>query len=96
MEPPAFYEGRDQFTVELAPQARARVTLTVPDGQAPPDLRYGQKVEFEARVRPLRNFHNPGAFDYEGYAARSHIYWTASVAGDRSITVQPGRCGSNS
>jgi competence protein ComEC len=94
VEPPAFYEGRDQFTVELAPKARARVTLTVPDAQAPPDLRYGQKVEFEARVRPLRNFQNPGAFDYQGYAARSHIYWTASVAGDRSITVQPGRCGS--
>ena len=94
VEPPAFYEGRDQFTVELAPKTRARVTLIVPDGQAPPDLRYGQKVEFEARVRPLRNFHNPGAFDYQGYAARSHIYWTASVAGDRSITVQPGGCGS--
>ena len=94
VEPPAFYEGRDQFTVELAAKARARVTLTVPDGQAPPDLRYGQKVEFEARVRPLRNFQNPGAFDYQGYAARSHIYWTASIAGDRSITVQPGGCGS--
>ena len=94
VEPPAFYEGRDQFTVELAPKARARVTLTVPDGKTPSYLHYGQKVEFEARVRPLRNFQNPGAFDYQGYAARNHIYWTASVAGDRSITVQPGRCGS--
>ncbi len=94
VEPPAFYEGRDQFTVELARRARARVTLTVPDGGTPPDLRYGQKVEFEARVRPLRNFQNPGAFDYQGYAARSHIYWTASVARDSSIAVLPGRCGS--
>ena len=94
VEPPAFYEGRDQFTVELARQARARVTLTVHDGEQPPDLRYGQKVEFEARVRPLRNFQNPGAFDYQSYAARSHIYWTASVANGSSIAVQPGRCGS--
>jgi competence protein ComEC len=94
VEPPAFYAGRDQFTLELALNARARVTLTVPDGQSPPDLRYGQKVEFEARVRAVRNFHNPGAFDYEAYAARSHIYWTASVAKDRAITVQRGRCGS--
>lgn len=93
VEPPAFYEGRDQFTLELAPKARARVTLTIPDGQSPPNLRYGQQVEFEARVRPVRNFHNPGAFDYEAYAARSHIYWTASVAKDQVITVQPGRCG---
>lgn len=92
--PSAFYAGRDQFTVELAPQARARVTLTVADGAKPPNLRYGQKVEFEARVRAVRNFQNPGAFDYQGYAARSHIFWTASVAKDRAITVQPGRCGS--
>ena len=94
VEPSAFYQGRDQFTVELAPRARARVTLTVPDGGKPPELRYGQKVEFEGRVRPVRNFQNPGAFDYEGFAARSHIYWTASIAADRFITVQPGRCGS--
>ncbi len=92
--PPAFYEGRDQFTVELARRARARVTLAVREGEKPPDLRYGQKVEFEARVRPLRNFQNPGAFDYQGYAARSHIYWTASIAGGGSVTVEPGHCGS--
>jgi competence protein ComEC len=94
VEPPAFYEGRDQFTVELAPGARARVTLTVRDGETPPDLRYGQRVEFEARVRAVRNFNNPGAFDYQGYAARSHIYWTASVATGRAVSIQPGTCGS--
>ena len=66
VEPSAFYQGRDQFTVELAPRARARVTLTVPDGGKPPELRYGQKVEFEGRVRPVRNFQNPGAFDTKG------------------------------
>jgi competence protein ComEC len=94
VDPPAFYEGRDQFTVELARKARARVTLAIRDDETPPDLRYGQTVEFEARVRPLRNFQNPGAFDYQAYAARSHIYWTASVASGASIAVQPGRCGS--
>jgi competence protein ComEC len=94
VEPAAFYEGRDQFTVELAPGARARVTRMIPAGEAPPDLRYGQNVEFEARVRAVRNFQNPGAFDYQTYAARSHIYWTASVASDHAITIQPGRCGS--
>ena len=78
VEPAAFYEGRDQFTVELAPEARARVSRMIRAGEAPPDLRYGQNVEFEARVRAVRNFQNPGAFDYQTYAARSHIYWTAS------------------
>lgn len=92
--PPAFYEGRDQFTVELGPRARARVSLTVRDGEAPPDLRYAQLVEFEARVRPVRNFQNPGAFDYQSYSARSDIYWTASIAAGSAVKVLPGRCGS--
>jgi len=94
VEPPAFYEGRDQFTVELAPKARARVTLIRKDGQPTPDLRYGQKVEFEARVRSIRNFQNPGAFDYQAFAARSHIYWTASIAKDNPISILSGECGS--
>src|SRR3984893_588386 len=67
VSPPAFYEGRDQFVLELARKARARVSLTVREGEMPPDLRYGQPVELEARVRPIRNFQNPGAFDYQAY-----------------------------
>src|SRR6202162_1332136 len=92
--PPAFYEGRDQFVIELARKARARVSLTVRDGETPPDLHYGEAVELEARVRPIRNFQNPGAFDYQGYSARSDIYWTASMAVGSSVKVLPGRCGS--
>jgi competence protein ComEC len=94
VSPPAFFEGRDQFLLELAPDARARVTLSMKDGQIPPDLRYGQLVELEARVRRIRNFQNPGAFDYEGFSARSHIYWTASTSAGSLVTVKPGRCGS--
>lgn len=93
VSPPAFYEGRDQFVVELAKKARARVSLTVRDGETPPDLRYGQLVEFEARVRRIRNFQNPGAFDYQAFSARSDIYWTASMAAGSVVKVLPGRCG---
>ncbi len=95
VSPPAFYEGRDQFTVELAPKARAQVSMIVRDGVEPPDLHYGQRVEFEARIRPTRNFQNPGAFDYEAYLARSNIYWTASIPAGARLSVVPGRCGSN-
>ena len=63
------------------------MTLTVLEGAQPPDLQYGQKVEFQARVRRVRNLQNPGAFDYEGYAARSHIYWNASVRKDQPIRI---------
>jgi competence protein ComEC len=94
VSPPAFYEGRDQFVVELAPNARARVSLTVREGETPPNLHYGQMVELEARVRAIRNFQNPGAFDYQGYSARSDIYWTASMAAGNGVKVLVGRCGS--
>ncbi|HTS48332.1 MAG TPA: DNA internalization-related competence protein ComEC/Rec2 [Bryobacteraceae bacterium] len=94
VSPPAFYEGRDQFAVELAPKARAQVSMIVRDGDTPPDLHYGQMVEFEARIRPTRNFQNPGAFDYQAYLARSYIYWTASIPAGARLSVVPGRCGS--
>src|SRR5258708_9368261 len=94
VEPSAFNDGRDQFILELAPRARARVSLAVRDGDTPPNFVYGQNVELEARLRPVRNFQTPGAFDYAAYSARSYIYWTASVAAGSPLTVQPGRCGS--
>ncbi|MDQ2950596.1 MAG: competence protein ComEC family protein, partial [Acidobacteriota bacterium] len=94
VDPPIFYEGRDQFTVELAPRVGVRAGLTLREGETPPDLRYGQRVEFEARVRQIRNFHNPGAFDFAEYSARRQIYWTASIRAGSPVQVIPGRCGS--
>jgi competence protein ComEC len=94
VSPPVFSEGRDQFTVELGSRARAKVSWTLRDGEKPQDLKYGQRVEFEARIRPTRNFHNPGAFDYQGYLARSNIYWTASIPAGGRVATEPGRCGS--
>jgi competence protein ComEC len=94
VSPPAFYEDRDQFVIELARRARARVSLTVKDGENPPDLHYGEMVELQARVRAIRNFQNPGAFDYQAYSAQSDVYWTASMAAGSGVKVLPGRCGS--
>ena len=79
VEPPIFSEGREQFVLELDPGARARVSLYLKEGQAAPPLQYGQRVEFDAKLRRTRNFGNPGAFDYAGYLARKDIYWTAST-----------------
>jgi competence protein ComEC len=94
VEPSAFNAGRDQFTLEIAPHARARVSLAVREGETPPNFVYGQNIELPARLRPVRNFQNPGAFDYAAYSARSYIYWTASVAAGSPMTLLPGRCGS--
>lgn len=94
VEPSAISIDRDQFVLELEPGARVRVSLFVREGEQPPILRYGQRVELDARVRAARNFNNPGGFDYVHYLARQNIYWTASAAASAPIRVLPGSCGS--
>ncbi len=94
VEPTVFSADREQFTLELDPGARARVSLPLRDGDAPQRLDYGQRVDIEGRIRPPRNFNNPGSFDYAGYLARQRIFWTASMAPGTSARVLPGRCGS--
>ncbi|HUE02070.1 MAG TPA: ComEC/Rec2 family competence protein [Bryobacteraceae bacterium] len=94
VHPPALSADRERFVVELEPGARVQVTAYAVEGQAPPALHYGQRVEFEARVRRPRNFGNPGAFDNARYLARRNIYWTASMSTGTEVTVLPGQCGS--
>ncbi len=93
VSPPALYEGRDQFLLELAPGARARVNLYLREGETPPTLNYGQRIELDARVRRPHNFGNPGAFDHVGYLARQDIYWSASASGVESVHLLDGSCG---
>src|SRR6266851_4421546 len=45
VEPTVFSEGREQFTLELAEGARARVTLGLREGDVAQELAYGQRVE---------------------------------------------------
>jgi len=94
VDPPAFFPDRTRFVLELEPKARVRVTLYPRPGERPPELRYGQRVEVEGRLRKVRNYGNPGAFDIESYLARKHIYWTASVPAGSPVRVLPGECGS--
>ncbi len=94
VEPSAISPDRDQFTLELEPGARVRVSLYMGEGEQPPNLRYGQRVELDAKVRPTHNFNNPGSFDYAHYLARQGIYWTASARAAAPIQILPGRCGS--
>ena len=94
VEPSTLYQNREQFTLELDPGARARVSFNLRDGEQAPALSYGQRVEIDAHVRRPRNFRNPGAFDYAGFLARQQIYWTASIPHGGRISVLGGRCGS--
>lgn len=94
VESPAWSEDRAQFILELAPRARARMNLYLRKGEAPPELRYGQRVEVDARFREPRNFENPGAFDFAGYLSRRDVYWLGSISGATALRGLPGACGS--
>jgi competence protein ComEC len=69
------------------------VTLYTRAGEALPELRYGQKIELDARIRKPHNYGNPGAFDYAHYLAQRDVYWTASAAA-KSVRFLGGHCGS--
>ncbi|MFM2124469.1 MAG: hypothetical protein RL328_920, partial [Acidobacteriota bacterium] len=90
VQPTVLSNDRAQFVLELEPGARAQVQ--VPSN--PVQLRYGQRVEIEARFRTPHNFQNPAAFDYAAYLARRDIFWTALVPAKGSVRVLPGECGS--
>lgn len=94
VEPPSVQTDRDQFVLEIAPGQRVRVSLYLKEGETPPSLAYGNRVEVDARVRRPRNFGNPGAFDYEGYLARRQIRWLAAANGAAAVRVLTGDCGS--
>jgi competence protein ComEC len=94
VEPSVFYQDRDQFTLELAPNSAARVSLTLRDGETAPEVGYGQRVEIEARVHRIRGFHNPGSFDFAIWSARRNLYWNAIMHAGARPRLLPGHCGS--
>lgn len=85
---------RERFGVELAAGARAEVSLYNKPGETFPALPYGASVEFQGKARTPHNFGNPGAFDYQHYLARQHIYWNLSAAAS-TVRVLPGHCGNH-
>lgn len=93
IEPPKFMPGREQFVLEIAPAARARVNLYLKEGEIAPPLRYGERVTVEGRVRSPRNYGNEGAFDVETFLARQQIFWTVSARSGVPIERQEGNCG---
>ena len=94
INPPVFSPQREQFTLELAPKAAARISVIVKPGESLRAIAYGERVEVAVKVRSPRNYQNPDAFDYAGYLAAQHIYWNGSVANPSGIRPLPGRCGS--
>src|SRR5206468_3513534 len=83
VDPALVAADRERFVLELAPGARAQVSLFEKTGLAKagstfPTLPYGTRLEFQGKVRRPHNFNNPGSFDAVHYLARQQIYWNAS------------------
>jgi competence protein ComEC len=53
-----------------------------------PEIAVGDIIRFKSRMRSIRNFKNPGGFDYKRYMAFRGIYATAYVRGDRIRIVE--------
>jgi competence protein ComEC len=92
VDPALVAADRERFTIELAPGARAQVSLFAKPGEPFPALPYGTRIEFTGKVRSPHNYNNPGSFDAVHYFARQQIYWSAS-ADAAGVHILPGRCG---
>ena len=91
VDPALIASEREKFVLELAPGARAQVSLYSRDGHFPA-LSYGTLVEFTGKVRTTHNYRNPGDFDAVHYLARQSIYWNVS-ADSGGIRLLSGHCG---
>ncbi len=98
--PPEPLGDADRFVLEVesvyrGTLASGRVLTTVyRRSEDPPlDLAYGTHVEFLARVRPPRNYGNPGAFDRVGWLAEQGIYLTATVRPRTPLMVSVAKRG---
>ena len=58
-----------RLTIYSRPQGRGEAKAAAPV----PLYIYGQRLRLVAKLRPPRNFGNPGAFDYRGYLAQRGI-----------------------
>lgn len=84
---------RLQFVLRIADGARLQVSIFPRAEETLPALRYGQQAEVEGRVRPPRNFRNPGSFDYERHLARQQIHWLLSATGASRWRPSSQECG---
>ena len=80
-----------RLTIYSRPESRS-------DGKAAPPMplyMYGQRLRLTAKLRPPRNFGNPGAFDYRGYLAQRGIAALGS-ANQADVQMLPGFTGTRS
>lgn len=89
----------DVETEQLSDEGRAqpvqvgvRLSIYAKDGGNMRAFRYGERLQFPAKLQLPRNYRNPGAFDYAGYLADNGIRALASVKYNE-VSVLPGFAG---
>jgi competence protein ComEC len=71
----------------LTVAGRIRVTVA---GEAP-ELFSGTTLVFHSRIKPFRNFKNPGGFDYRRHMMFQRVFGSAFVRGER-LRIVGGEC----
>ncbi|MCD6184571.1 MAG: DNA internalization-related competence protein ComEC/Rec2 [Deltaproteobacteria bacterium] len=86
---PVFYGKRLKFSIrsELLKDKNKSFPVTgkirlVVSGKHPV-LRVGDKIKFYSKIRAIRNFNNPGGFDYKRYMSFKGIWGSSYTRGDR-------------
>ena len=92
--PPAKYSGRQKFILSCETLrdnnrsfpvvGKIRVTIAGDDF----NLSRGDRITFYSRIRSIRNFNNPGGFDYKRYMAFKKVWGTAYVSGKRLVVLE--------
>jgi competence protein ComEC len=62
--------------------------IRVSVGGPGPEFAKGDRVEFRSRLREIRNFNNPGGFDYQRFMAFQSIWRSAYTQGSRLKVVR--------
>jgi competence protein ComEC len=65
---------------------KGRIRLTV-SGDAP-NLSTGDRIVFWGRIRSIRNFNNPGGFDYQRYMAFKKVWGSAYVPAHKLTLIE--------
>jgi len=67
--------------------ATGKIRVTVA-GESP-ELAKGDRINFISRIRSIRNFSNPGGFDYKTFMAFKNVRGTAYARGDKLVLLKP-------
>ena len=74
--------GQDEALFPVS--GKIRVTVWYHDFK----LALGDRIAFAGRIRSIRNFNNPGGFDYKRYMAFKSVWATTYVQGNRLTVLQ--------